>query len=87
MLREARPVKWQGLVLLIVGIFSLVMCLLLGVFWEEYDPTTMGSFRKRMAEMRRRNEAKKFAAQRKNMARSPQARNRPDPLGVGRKHY
>lgn len=86
-LREARPVKWQGLVLLIVGIFSLVMCLLLGVFWEEYDPTTMGSFRKRMAEMRRRNEAKKFAAQRKNMARSPQARNRPDPLGVGRKHY
>jgi hypothetical protein len=86
-LRESRPVKWQGLVLLIVGIFSLVLCLLLGVFWEEYDPTKVGSYRKRMAEMRKRNAAKKLAAQRSNMVRKPQPRNRPDPLGVGRKAY
>ncbi|KAL3806224.1 hypothetical protein ACHAXA_008666 [Cyclostephanos tholiformis] len=86
-LRESRPVKWQGLVLLILGIFSLVLCLLVGVFWEEYDPTKTGSFRKRMAEVRKRNDAKKLAAQRKNMARKPQMRNRLDPLGVGRKDH
>ena len=86
-LREARPVKWQGLVLLIVGIFSLVLCLLLGVFWEEYDPTKVGSYRQRMAETRKRNEAKKLAAQRRNLVKRPQPRNRPDPLGIGRKAY
>jgi hypothetical protein len=88
-LRESRPVKWQGLVLLIVGIFSLVLCLLLGVFWEEYDPTKVGSYRQRMAEMRKRNEAKKLAAQRRNnnVVRRPQPKNRPDPLGIGRKAY
>jgi hypothetical protein len=86
-LRESRPVKWQGLVFVILGIFSLVLCLLLGVFWEEYDPTKVGSYRKRMAEMRKRNESKKLAAQRKNVIKRPQTRNRPDPIGLGRKAY
>merc|ERR1711966_644159 len=45
--RESRPVSWQGLLLLILGIFSFVLCLLLGQFWEEYDPTKAGSYRKR----------------------------------------
>lgn len=58
-LRESRPVAWQGLVLLILGIFSFVLCLLLGQFWDEYDPTKSGSYRKRMAEIRKREEAKK----------------------------
>lgn len=56
-IREARPVSWQGLTLLILGIFSLVLCLLLGQFWEEYDATKDGSYRKRMAEIKRRKEA------------------------------
>lgn len=67
-LRESRPVAWQGLVLLILGIFSLVLCLLLGQFWEEHDPTKQGSYRKRMAEIRRREEAKKLR-QRKSVGR------------------
>ena len=53
-IREARPVSWQGLMLLIFGIFSLILCLLLGQFWEEYDATKDGSYRKRMAEIKRR---------------------------------
>ena len=56
-IREARPVSWQGLTLLISGIFSLILCLLLGQFWEEYDATKDGSYRKRMAEIKRRKEA------------------------------
>ncbi|KAL3777348.1 hypothetical protein HJC23_008854 [Cyclotella cryptica] len=56
-IREARPVSWQGLTLLILGVFSLILCLLLGQFREEYDPTRDGSYRKRMAEIRRRKEA------------------------------
>jgi hypothetical protein len=58
-LRESRPVAWQGLTLLILGIFSATLCVLVGQFWEEYDPTKMGSYKSRMAEMRRREEAKK----------------------------
>jgi len=56
-IREARPVSWQGLTLLIIGIFSLILSLLLGQFWEEYDATKDGSYRKRMAEIKRRKEA------------------------------
>ena len=56
-IREARPVSWQGLTLLIIGIFSLILCLLLGQFWEEYDATKDGSYRKRMAEIKRQKEA------------------------------
>ena len=56
-LRESRPVAWQGLVLLILGIFSFVLCLLLGQFYEDSDPTKDGSYRKRMAELKKRNEA------------------------------
>lgn len=56
-IREARPISWQGLTLFILGIFSLILCLLLGQFWEEYDPTKDGSYRKRMAEIKRRKEA------------------------------
>jgi len=67
-IRESRPVAWQGLVLLIIGIFSLVLCLLLGQFWEEHDPTRVGSYRKRMAEIRKREEAKKLR-QRRNIGR------------------
>ena len=55
-IREARPISWQGLTLFILGIFSLILCLLLGQFWEEYDPTKEGSYKKRMAEIRRRKE-------------------------------
>lgn len=55
-IREARPVSWQGLTLLILGVFSLILCLLLGQFWEEYDPTKDGSYRKRMAEVKKRRE-------------------------------
>jgi hypothetical protein len=40
-----------------------------------------------MAETRKRNEAKKLAAQRRNLVKRPQPRNRPDPLGIGRKAY
>lgn len=69
-LRESRPVAWQGLVLLILGIFSFVLCLLLGQFWEEHDPTKVGSYRKRMAEIRKREEAKKNRLKR-NVARRP----------------
>ena len=69
-LRESRPVAWQGLVLLILGIFSFVLCLLLGQFWEEYDPTKVGSYRKRMAEIRKREEAKKQRL-RKTASRKP----------------
>lgn len=65
-IREARPVSWQGLTLLILGIFSLILCLLLGQFWEEYDATKDGSYRKRMAEIKRRKEAE---AKRKNNSR------------------
>jgi len=75
--RESRPVSWQGLVLLILGIFSFVLCLLLGQFWEEHDPTKVGSYRKRMAEIRKREEAKKVrlrrSAGRKPPVRRPEA--------------
>mmetsp|Transcript_18388 Transcript_18388/g.31588 ORF Transcript_18388/g.31588 Transcript_18388/m.31588 type:complete len:447 (-) Transcript_18388:245-1585(-) len=70
LIRESRPVAWQGLVFLILGIFSFVLCLLLGQFWEEYDPTKVGSYRKRMAEIRKREEAKKLR-QRKMVGRKP----------------
>jgi hypothetical protein len=62
-IREARPVSWQGLTLLILGIFSLILCLLLGQFWEEHDATKDGSYRKRMAEIKKRKE---MEAKRKN---------------------
>lgn len=68
--RESRPVSWQGLVLLILGIFSLVLCLLLGQFWEEHDPTQVGSYRQRMAEIRKRNEATKLR-QKRGLRRKP----------------
>lgn len=95
-LREARPVSWQGLVLIILGIFSLVLNLLLGTFWEEYDPTKVGSYKSRMTEMRKRAEANKLAMQKRRAAsalrRSPQQvrnvpslRDRPNPLS--RKAY
>ena len=61
--RESRPVAWQGLVLLILGIFSITLCLLIGQFWEEYDPTKVGSYKKRMMEIRKREEAKKMRQQ------------------------
>ncbi len=61
--RESRPVAWQGLVLLILGIFSITLCLLIGQFWEEYDPMKVGSYKKRMVEMRKREEAKKMRQQ------------------------
>eukprot|EP00578_Thalassiosira_sp_NH16_P013156 CAMPEP_0181124122 /NCGR_PEP_ID=MMETSP1071-20121207/26295_1 /TAXON_ID=35127 /ORGANISM="Thalassiosira sp., Strain NH16" /LENGTH=415 /DNA_ID=CAMNT_0023209371 /DNA_START=141 /DNA_END=1388 /DNA_ORIENTATION=- len=72
-LRESRPVAWQGLVLLILGIFSVVLCLLLGQFWEEHDPTKVGSYRKRMAEIRKREEATKNR-RRRNVGRKPPVR-------------
>lgn len=68
--RESRPVSWQGLVLLILGIFSFVLCLLLGQFWEEHDPTKVGSYRKRMAEIRKRDEATKLR-QKRSVRRNP----------------
>ena len=68
--RESRPVSWQGLLLLILGIFSFVLCLLLGQFWEEYDPTKAGSYRKRMAEIRKRQEASKLR-QKRSVRRKP----------------
>lgn len=71
--RESRPVSWQGLVLLILGIFSFVLCLLLGQFWEEHDPTKVGSYRKRMAEVRKREEAKKIRL-RRSAGRKPPVR-------------
>lgn len=58
-IRESRPVAWQGLVMLIFGIFSLVLCLLIGQFWEEEDPTKDGSYKKRMTEIKRRKEMEK----------------------------
>jgi hypothetical protein len=79
--REARPVSWQGLTLLILGIFSLVLCLLLGQFWEEYDPTKDGSYRKRMAEIRKKKEAEMnrkrnySGAGRKNVVKSTPVRS------------
>jgi len=89
--REERPVMWQGLVLLILGIFSFVLCLLLGIFWEEYDATKHGSFKKRMAEMRKLAESKKRrmtanAARRSPQRTIPQFRDRPNPI-TGRKAY
>jgi len=71
-LRESRPVAWQGLILLILGIFSFVLCLLLGQFYEESDPTKEGSYRKRMAEIKKRNEA--MNRKRKNIGKKPLAR-------------
>lgn len=65
-IRESRPVPWQGLVLLITGIFSTVLCLLIGQFWEESDPTKDGSYKKRMAEIKRRKEMEQL--QRRNQA-------------------
>ena len=64
-IREARPVPWQGLVMLIVGIFSFVLCLLIGQFWEDSDPTKDGSYKKRMTEIKRRKELEKY--QRRNL--------------------
>ena len=66
--REARSVAWQGLVMLILGIFSVVLCLLLGQFWEEYDSTKHGSYKQRMTELRKRQEAQKLR-QRRNAGR------------------
>ena len=63
--RESRPVAWQGLVLLILGIFSFVLCLLLGMFWEDHDPTKHGSYKQRMKEIRKRQEAQKLRQQRR----------------------
>ncbi len=71
-LRESRPVAWQGLIMLILGIFSFVLCLLLGQFYEESDPTKEGSYRKRMAEIKKRNEA--MNRKRKNIGKKPLAR-------------
>ena len=90
-IREERPVMWQGLVLLILGIFSFVLCLLLGIFWEEYDPTKHGSFKKRMAEMRKLAESKKRRMAANAARKSPQRtniqfRDRPNPI-TGRKAY
>lgn len=70
-LRENRPVAWQGLVLLILGIFSVVLCLLIGQFWEEHDPTKVGSYRKRMAEIRKREERQKTLRQRRSVRKPP----------------
>ncbi|KAL7477487.1 hypothetical protein ACHAW6_003294 [Cyclotella cf. meneghiniana] len=87
--REARPVSWQGLTLLILGIFSLVLCLLLGQFWEEYDPTKDGSYRKRMAEIRKRKEAemnrkKNYSgANRKNVVKATPVRSGYQGVGGG----
>lgn len=82
-LRESRPVAWQGLVLLILGIFSVVLCLLLGQFWEEHDPTKVGSYRKRMAEIRKREEAKKIR-HRRNAGRKPPVRKPEATRSTGR---
>jgi len=81
-IRENRPVKWQGLVLLILGIFSFVLCLLLGQFAEEYDPAKHGSYKNRMAEVRRREEAKKSRL-RKSHARAAGAIRRRPPSSIG----
>mmetsp|Transcript_1926 Transcript_1926/g.4654 ORF Transcript_1926/g.4654 Transcript_1926/m.4654 type:complete len:388 (-) Transcript_1926:76-1239(-) len=80
-IRESRPVKWQGLVMLILGIFSLVLCLLLGEFVEEYDPSKHGSYRSRMAEMRRREEAKR-AKLKRSYGRAAATRRRPSKLST-----
>jgi len=73
-LRESRPVSWQGLILLILGIFSFVLCLLLGQFWEQHDPTKVGSYRKRMAEMRKREAAKKVRLRKSAVRKAPSFR-------------
>mmetsp|Transcript_32205 Transcript_32205/g.54417 ORF Transcript_32205/g.54417 Transcript_32205/m.54417 type:complete len:393 (-) Transcript_32205:73-1251(-) len=74
-IRESRPIPWQGLVMLILGIFSTVLCLLIGQFWEENDPTKNGSYKQRMGEIKRRKEMEKYS--RRNLAmrqRRPRAR-------------
>merc|ERR1711862_1063563 len=76
-IRESRPVKWQGLVLLILGIFSFVLCLLLGQFAEEFDPTKHGSYKSRMAEVRRREGAKKSRLRRSHARAAGAIRRRP----------
>ena len=76
-LRESRPVPWQGLVLLILGIFSTVLCLLIGQFWEENDPTKEGSYKKRMAEIKRRKEMEKHSRRNLTMRQMKRPRARP----------
>ncbi|KAL7497159.1 hypothetical protein ACHAWT_005322 [Skeletonema menzelii] len=75
-IRESRPIPWQGLVMLIMGIFSAVLCLLIGQFWEESDPTKVGPYKKRMAEIKRRKEMEKYSRRNLSMrqARRPRAR-------------
>jgi len=67
--------------MLILGIFSLVLCLLLGEFAEEYDPSKHGSYKSRMAEMRRREEAKK-AKLKRSYGRAAATRKRPSRLST-----
>jgi len=61
--------------MLILGIFSTVLCLLIGQFWEENDPTKDGSYKKRMAEIKRRKEMeKKYSRRNLTMTKRPRAR-------------
>lgn len=53
---QSQLFAWQGLKLLILGSFTLVLCLLLGQFSQEYDPTKGGLYRKRMKEILKRKE-------------------------------
>ncbi len=74
-IRESRPASGQGVVMLILGIFSTMLCLLIGQFSEENDPTKDGSYKKRMAEIKRRKEMeKKYSRRNLTMTKRPRAR-------------
>mmetsp|Transcript_19660 Transcript_19660/g.27999 ORF Transcript_19660/g.27999 Transcript_19660/m.27999 type:complete len:391 (+) Transcript_19660:263-1435(+) len=78
-IRESRPIPWQGLVMLILGIFSTVLCLLIGQFWEESDPTKVGPYKQRMAEIKRRKEMEKYSRRNLAMRQTKRPRARPTP--------
>ena len=78
-IRESRPIPWQGLVMLILGIFSTVLCLLIGQFWEESDPTKVGPYKQRMAEIKRRKEMEKYSRRNLSMRQMKRPRARPTP--------
>ena len=79
LIRESRPVPWQGLVMLILGIFSTVLCLLIGQFWEESDPTRDGSYKKRMTEIKRRKEMEKISRRNRTLRQINRSKARPPP--------
>jgi len=42
-IREIRNVAWQGIIGIIFGMFSFLLCLLIGQFWEPEDRRTTRS--------------------------------------------